>query len=73
MTDEIETILQHEEIQGLLEVGLMLRGGPKLDPEVAAHAILAILEHFGRLLLDDPDWFDTDRLVGTISGLLRAL
>ena len=61
------------QVQGLLEVGLALRGGPRLDPEVAAHAILAILEHFGRLILDQPDRFTTDRLVGTIGGLLRAL
>lgn len=61
------------QITGLLEVGLALRGGPKVDPEVAAHAILAILEHFGRILLSEPDRFSTERLVGTISGLLKAL
>ncbi|MFL6023036.1 MAG: TetR/AcrR family transcriptional regulator [Marmoricola sp.] len=61
------------QVAGLLELGLALRGGPSLDPEVAAHAILAILEHFGRLLLTDPDRFETDRLVATITGLLSAL
>lgn len=61
------------QITGLLEVGLVLRGGPKVDAEVVAHAILAVLEHFGRLLLAEPDRFDTDRLVGTLAGLLKAL
>lgn len=61
------------QITGLLEVGLVLRGGPKVDAEVAAHAILAVLEHFGRILLSEPDRFETERLVGTIAGLLKAL
>lgn len=61
------------QLTGLLELGLALRGGPALDAEVAAHAILAVLEHFGRLLLTDPDRFSTERLVDTIAGLLAAL
>jgi AcrR family transcriptional regulator len=61
------------QVTGLLELGLALRGGPVVDAEVAAHAILAVLEHFGRLLLTDPDRFDTDRLVDTITGLLSSL
>lgn len=61
------------QITGLLEVGLVLRGGPKVDAEVAAHAILAVLEHFGRILLAEPERFSTERLVGTIAGLLKAL
>jgi AcrR family transcriptional regulator len=61
------------QLTGLLELGLALRGGPALDAEVTAHAILAVLEHFGRLLLTEPDRFDTERLVATVSGLLSAL
>jgi len=61
------------QVAGLLEIGQAIRGGPKVDAEVAAHAILAVLEHFGRILLLEPDRFDTDRLVGTISALLTAL
>jgi AcrR family transcriptional regulator len=61
------------QLTGLLELGLTLRGGPVLDAEVAAHAILAILEHFGRLLLTDPERFSTERLVDTITGVLSAL
>lgn len=61
------------QVTGLLEIGLAIRGGPALDAEVAAHAILAILEHFGRILLLEPDRFETERLVSTITGLLEAL
>ena len=57
----------------LLEVGLALRGGPKLDFEVVSHALVAVLEHFGRLLLEDPKRFETDRLVAAIRGMLSAL
>jgi AcrR family transcriptional regulator len=61
------------QVTGLLEVGLALRGGPKIDAEVAAHAILAVLEHFGRILLAEPERFSTERLVGTLTTLLGAL
>lgn len=61
------------QIAGLLELGLALRGGPVLDPEVLAHAIVAVMEHFGRLLLAEPELFETERLVATITGLLGAL
>ena len=61
------------QIGRLLEIGLALRGGPALDVEVVSHALVAVLEHFGRLLLEDPRRFETDRLVAAIRGLLTAL
>lgn len=61
------------QLTGLLELGLAIRGGPALDAEVIAHAILAVMEHFGRILLAEPERFETDRLVATITGLLGAL
>ena len=57
----------------LLDVGLELRGGPGIDVEIASHALVGVLEHFGRLLLEDPDRFDADRLVGFAAGLLSVL
>jgi AcrR family transcriptional regulator len=60
-------------LTGLIELGLTFRGGARLDAEVLAHALLAVLEHFGRLLLTEPDRFDTDRLVGAVSGAIKAL
>jgi len=62
-----------QQIRQLLDVGLALRGGPKLDVEVVAHALVAVLEHFGRLLLEDPKRFETDRLIAAIRGMLSAL
>jgi AcrR family transcriptional regulator len=57
----------------LIEVGLAVRGRPALDAEVLAHAVVAVMEHFGRLLLTDPDRFDTDRLVSAVRGVVHAL
>ena len=61
------------QIGRLLEVGLALRGGPQLNVEVVSHALVAVLEHFGRLLLEDPRRFETDRLVAAIRGLLSTI
>jgi AcrR family transcriptional regulator len=60
-------------LAGMIEVGLAVRGGPRLDAELLAHALLAVLEHFGRLLLTDPERFDTDRLVEAVTGVIAAL
>jgi AcrR family transcriptional regulator len=57
----------------LLAAGLTLRGGRVGDVEVASHALVAVLEHFGRLLLEDPDRFEPDRLVDLARMLLGAL
>ena len=61
------------QIAGLLELGLAARGGPTLDAEVLAHAVVGILEHFGRVLFTDPERFDTERLVATVVGVLQAV
>lgn len=61
------------QIEGLLQLGLAVRGGPQLDAEVLSHAVMAVLEHFGRLILDEPDTFDVERLVSTVQGVLGAL
>lgn len=61
------------QIAGLLDVGLAGRGVRNLDAEVLAHAIVAILEHFGRILFTDPERFDTDRLVAAVTSVLKVL
>ncbi|MCW2779924.1 MAG: hypothetical protein JWR35_373 [Marmoricola sp.] len=61
------------EIAKLLEVGLALRGGPELDVEIVAHALVAVLEHFGQLMLEDPPRFEDDRVVATLRALLAGL
>lgn len=60
-------------LAGLIELGLAVGGRQGLDAEVLAHALLAVLEHFGRLLLIEPERFDTERLVATVTGVLDAL
>lgn len=62
-----------ERIAVLLEAGLALRGGPDLDAEIVSHALMAILEHFGRLIVEDPDRFEVERLVATVQAVLGSL
>jgi AcrR family transcriptional regulator len=60
-------------VEALLRMGLVLRGGPEVDAELAAHALVAVAEHFGRMLLEDPARFDADRLVAAVSSMLGLL
>lgn len=43
------------------------------DADILAHAVLAILEHFGRLLIEDPERFSVDQLVDTVSAVLDSM
>jgi AcrR family transcriptional regulator len=60
-------------IRGLLEIGLARRQGPTLDTDLAAHALIAVADHFGRMIVEDPERFDVDRLVAAVDSLLAAL
>ena len=60
-------------IEGLLAAGLALRGGPALDTEIASHALLGIAEHFGRILVEEPERFTPARLVATVEAFLAVL
>lgn len=55
-----------------LQVGLERRGGPDVDVDVLAHLVMITAEHFGRLVLDQPERYDKERLVGALEGLLSA-
>lgn len=57
---------------GLIDQVAAANPGPPLDSEVLAHAVLAICEHFGRLLLEEPDRFETERLVASVTTVLGA-
>ena len=61
------------QIGRFIEAGLAVRGGRTVDVEVVSHALLPVLEHFGRMLLEDPDRFERDRLVASVWGLLMGL
>jgi AcrR family transcriptional regulator len=62
-------------IQALLELGVAggVAGGRALDAEMAGHAVIALAEYFGRLIVADPEGFDVERLVAAIGSLLGAL
>jgi AcrR family transcriptional regulator len=59
-------------ISDALQRGLEQRGGPFLDVEVLSHLVLVTAEHFGRLVLDDPERYSRERLVAALGGLLAA-
>ena len=66
-----EVIRRH--LEALLGVGLDLRGGPDLDVELLSHMLFVAVEHFGRLILEDPERFTRDRLVAGLGGLVAAV
>jgi AcrR family transcriptional regulator len=55
-----------------LDQGLVAQSEPELDTDVLAHIVLITAEHFGRLVLEQPDRYSRDRLVGALEGLLQA-
>jgi AcrR family transcriptional regulator len=59
-------------VQTLLENALERFGGPALDTELAAHALVAVAEHFGQMIVEDPPRYDTDRLVAAFEGVLAT-
>ncbi|GAA1526786.1 TetR/AcrR family transcriptional regulator [Nocardioides humi] len=59
-------------IADALQVGIERRGGPYVDVDVLAHLVMITAEHFGRLVLDQPEKYDRERLVGALEGLLSA-
>jgi AcrR family transcriptional regulator len=60
-------------IEFLLVAGLRLRGGPEIDAEMASHALIAVAEYFGRMLIEQPQVLDTERLVAAVESVLAAL
>ncbi|HWJ10666.1 MAG TPA: helix-turn-helix domain-containing protein [Nocardioides sp.] len=46
--------------------------GERVDAPVLAHGIIALLEHFGRLVLDDPEQYDAARLTAVARSLAAS-
>jgi hypothetical protein len=44
-----------------------------VDADLGAHAVLAVTEHPGRLMLADPETYPPERLVSFATGALRRL
>jgi len=55
--------------------GLDVRQGATsdMDPELVAHALMALCEHGAALVLRDPEHFSPDRLAGFARDLLRVV
>jgi AcrR family transcriptional regulator len=63
-----------QQFEALLAWGLGRRGTTDgVDLELASHSILVVIEHWGRLVLSDPDRFTGDRLAGFVEMLLGRL
>lgn len=62
------------QIEDLAALGLKELGGlDDLDSELLGHAMLALAEMSGRLVLTDPDKFTPDRLVAFVSRIAHGL
>ena len=44
-----------------------------LDTGMVAHALIGVAEYFGRLIVADPETFDTDRLANAVRSLVQTL
>lgn len=64
-------LLDH--LRGLLEWGLVHRGGPALDPDLFARAVFTLAEAAARLLLEDPQAWRVEQFVAFCRTTLAAL
>lgn len=62
-----------DQIASMLQTGLAGSTHARIDFEISAHAVLALLEHFGHLLLTQPELYSPPRLMNGLRGLLVAL
>ncbi len=56
-------------VRGTIELGVRMLL-PGADAEVLAHTVIAVLEHFGPLVLDDPERFSSSRLLAVVEGMV---
>lgn len=62
------------QFEALLAWALGRRGAAaSIDLELASHSLLVVVEHWGRLVLSDPERFTSQRLAGLVECLLDAL
>lgn len=66
--------LMRERFEALMKMAIAERpGAEQIDTGMAAHALIGVAEYFGRLIVTDPDAFDTERLTLAVGSLLDAL
>lgn len=63
-----------EQFEALLEWALARRGATaEVDLELASHSLLVVVEHWGRLVLSDPERFSSERLAAFVEQLMDGL
>ncbi len=64
-----------ERLEQVIAAGVEARGGDPadLDLELAAQALIAVAEHFARMVLSQPRTYPPDRIAEFVAGLLGAL
>lgn len=60
-------------IAGLVSGYAQMTNAGEVDAELVAHAAVALLEHFGRLMLTDPEQFTADRMTAAIVASIRLV
>lgn len=60
-------------VRALLELLFDWEGTDPLDLDLAVHALIALAETSGRLLLTDPDRYEPDRFVAAAESLVRRM
>ncbi len=53
----------------LLE-GALAGRGDDLDLEVVSHALIGVAEYFGRMLIEEPGRYSTERLASTVQSVV---
>lgn len=71
VTAQRRVVLRH--LRALLDWGLARRGGPGLDPDLFARAVLTLAEGAARLVLDDPERWRVEPFLDFCRTALQAL
>jgi AcrR family transcriptional regulator len=61
------------QIADLVRLSLGSLGSSELDVDLAAHGVVGLLEHFGRLVLEEPEAYTADRFTDLIGDLVRLV
>ena len=62
-----------QQFAAIIEAVFTAPDGSPLDAEVTSHMLLAILERFGQLLLEDPHQYEPERLVAALKVVITSL
>ena len=55
-----------------LLAGALDARGAGLDTEVISHALIGVGEYFGRMLIEDPDRYSTERLISAVESVVEV-